>query len=48
MSFVPENQCHTWLKEVSTLARFLKNYPEFQNLESTTDLTAGLIEVEGR
>jgi hypothetical protein len=37
--FVPENQCNTWLKEVSTLARVLKNHPEFQNLELTPDLT---------
>jgi mannitol/fructose-specific phosphotransferase system IIA component (Ntr-type) len=39
MFFVPENQRNVYLKEVSTLARVLKSNPEFQNLESITDLS---------
>ena len=39
MFFVPENQRNTYLKEVSTLARVLRNNPEFQNLESIQNLS---------
>jgi mannitol/fructose-specific phosphotransferase system IIA component (Ntr-type) len=38
MFFVPDNQRNTYLKEVSSLARVLKNNPEYQSIESFPDL----------
>jgi nitrogen PTS system EIIA component len=38
MFFVPDNQRNTYLKEVSSLARVLKNNPRYQAIESFPDL----------
>ncbi len=38
MYFVPDNQRNTYLKEVSSLARVLKNNPGYQAIEAFTDL----------
>ncbi|TLU82203.1 MAG: PTS sugar transporter subunit IIA [Chlorobium sp.] len=38
MFFVPDNQRNTYLKEVSSLARVLKNHPQYQKLEDAEDL----------
>lgn len=38
MFYVPDNQRNTYLKEVSSLARVLKNNPKFQAIEAFTDL----------
>lgn len=38
MFFVPNNQRNTYLKEVSSLARVLKNNPRFQSIDAFTDL----------
>ncbi|NTW52043.1 MAG: PTS sugar transporter subunit IIA [Chlorobiaceae bacterium] len=40
MFYVPNNQRNTYLKEVSALARVLKNYPQNQIVESFADLNA--------
>lgn len=38
MYFVPHNQRNTYLKEVSSLARVLKNNPRYQSIEEFPDL----------
>ena len=38
MFFVPDNQRNTYLKEVSSLARVLKNNPRYQSIDSFPDL----------
>jgi mannitol/fructose-specific phosphotransferase system IIA component (Ntr-type) len=40
MFYVPNNQRNTYLKEVSVLARVLKNNPQYQNIETFADLNA--------
>jgi mannitol/fructose-specific phosphotransferase system IIA component (Ntr-type) len=38
MFFVPDNQRNTYLKEVSSLVRVIQNHPEYQTLETFTEL----------
>jgi mannitol/fructose-specific phosphotransferase system IIA component (Ntr-type) len=40
MFFVPDNQRNTYLKEVSSLARVLKNNPRYQSIEAFPDLNS--------